>query len=515
MLRSHTLGLLILGALGVAPPASAQWTQVADIPATRFFSVSASGDTIAAGADTAVYVSTSAGATWMRSTKPVSGVNSIQALWIRAGRIYAGTFGQGVHVSDDLGTTWLPFNDGLVGGILNSQLDVVDLQARDDSLYAATAGAGVYVRSFAGSAWQPSGSALEPNQASNVNGLALGGSRLIASAGSNGQVFLNDPGDADWTISNLDNVGLHPGLQAKSAAWTGTGWVVGTDLGVFRSVAGQEPWTPVGLGLGVLNWTAFAPHQGHLFAAFDIPAPPAAVIEESDDDGATWQNAEAQPGVFVQEMAISGDNLYAARADGLWRRPVSATTAIAVALEDAQADAGVVRLRWVVPDARGAVCTVFRRTAASDWVELGPGSVESSTRVVYEDHTATPGDRYAYKLLVRTASDQGYSNEVWVSVPREANAPLALRLDPVYPNPFEARTNLNFAVPRGGSVRLAIYTAAGRMVATVFDQTLPPGWRSVAWDGRDASGRPVASGTYFAKLESAGKAEVRKVVVAR
>lgn len=56
---------------------------VVDIPTTRLFSVCANGDTIAAGADTAVYVSTNAGANWVRSTKPISGVTSIQALWIR------------------------------------------------------------------------------------------------------------------------------------------------------------------------------------------------------------------------------------------------------------------------------------------------------------------------------------------------------------------------------------------------------------------------------------------------
>jgi flagellar hook assembly protein FlgD len=74
---------------------------------------------------------------------------------------------------------------------------------------------------------------------------------------------------------------------------------------------------------------------------------------------------------------------------------------------------------------------------------------------------------------------------------------------------------LNFAVPRGGPVRLAIYTVTGRKVATVINQTLPAGWRSVAWDGKDESGQPVASGAYIAKLESRGHAQVRKVIVAR
>src|SRR6185503_16117518 len=180
-MRSHTLGLMILGALVLAAPASAQWSRVDEIPPTRMFSVFTQGDTIAAGADTAVYVSTDAGKVWRRSTRPAAGVASIQAVRVRNGRLYAGTFGQGAHVSDDLGLTWHPFNEGLVGGFLDSQLDLTDLEVRSDTLYASTAGAGVYARSLAASGtWRPFGAVFEPNQDSDVDGVDLGGSRLLA-----------------------------------------------------------------------------------------------------------------------------------------------------------------------------------------------------------------------------------------------------------------------------------------------------------------------------------------------
>ena len=156
--RLRALGLAVAAALAAAAPASAQWTRVAGVPPTPVPTVWANGDTIAAGVDSAVYVSTDAGATWRRSAKVAPRVTSTQALWVRNGRLYAGTFGQGVHVSDDLGVTWSPFNDGLVGGFLDSQLDVTDLQVRGDSIVAATAGAGVYLRDLAGNGtWRPFG----------------------------------------------------------------------------------------------------------------------------------------------------------------------------------------------------------------------------------------------------------------------------------------------------------------------------------------------------------------------
>jgi len=360
-----TLAFVPIALLAMAGAAWAQWTPVPQVPATELFSLWANADTIVAGADTAAYISTNAGASWSRSSKPAPGVTAIEALWVRNHRLYAGTFGQGVFISDDLGATWSPFNDGLVGGPLGSQLFVVDFQVRDHRLYAATAGAGVYVRDLATvNGWQPFGEALEPNQASNVNGLTLAAGRLLVSAGANGMVFLNDPGSTDWAISNLDNVGIHAGLQAMSSAWTGSGWVVGTNAGVFRSVAGQEPWTRIDPGLGPLFWVAFATNGRHLFAAFDTNTQ--AVIEDSGDDGATWQNAEAFPDRFVMKMAVSAGVLYAARDDGLWRRtigtasiPGAAAQPLRFALLGRQPFEDAARLRFDLPVEEAASIDVF------------------------------------------------------------------------------------------------------------------------------------------------------------
>jgi hypothetical protein len=133
----------------------------------------------------------------------------------------------------------------------------------------------------------------------------------------------------------------------------------------------------------------------------------------------------------------------------------------------------------------------------------------------YEDRSVQTGLRYAYRIQVLSEGDHGYSDEVWVSVPSEAAAPLTLRLDPVFPNPLEREARFNFAVPRAGRVSLEIFSVSGQRVATIVNQELTAGWRLLSWDGRDTSGQAVASGTYFARLESAGETRFRKVVVAR
>src|SRR5262249_7519983 len=152
-----------------------------------------------------------------------------------------------------------------------TQLDLSGLVVLGDNLIASTEGAGAYIRNLgAGGSWSHFGEEFEPNQSSDVTALALGGTHLLACAGSNGTVMIPGPCDPDWTLSELANTRLLPGFTPYAAAWTGASWVVGTLRFVFHSTFGVEPWTPVDLGIGVVNQSWFAPRGGVLFGAFDL-----------------------------------------------------------------------------------------------------------------------------------------------------------------------------------------------------------------------------------------------------
>ena len=321
--RAHPLWRFVPALLSVAvlaAPAVGQSSRITALPASDVFSIRVVGDTIAAGTDTTVFVSTNAGISWRKSARPSREAKIIDAVEVRNGRLFAGTFGLGVFVSDDLGATWQSFNQGLVGGILDSQLDVSDFEMSGDNLLVSTFGAGVYVRNLAATGgWQPFGAVFEPNQAPNVNDLALGGSRVLASAGANGMVFHRDPGDADWTLSLLGNDGLRPGVSAQAALFTGERWVVGTNAGVFFSANGEEPWTPSSTRLAGVSQSAFAQIGKTLFAAFDSVS--TILMAESHDGGATWIIPQRVDGAFAYQMAVHGSDLFIARADGLFIQP--------------------------------------------------------------------------------------------------------------------------------------------------------------------------------------------------
>ena len=310
--------ITVLVSLALAAPAPAQWTRVTDVPEATMYSVWVNGDTITTTSDSTIYLSTDGGATWKGSAILTPGVLEIDRTRMRNGRLYAGTRNfKGVFVSDDLGDTWADYNQGLVGGFGNSQLDIIDLLFRGDSIYVATEGSGAWVRSLNGGTWHSYGNAFGPTQATNMTLIAAGGSRLLAGGGFNGTMFFRDPRDADWTLTLLFNDHFAPGLASLSATWTGTRWVVGTNIGAFYSALGQAPWTFSGPGAnGPLLSSTFALGGHDLFANFGQ------TIALSRDDATSWETIDVLP-ALTSAIALHGTTLYASRLDGLWRRSVA------------------------------------------------------------------------------------------------------------------------------------------------------------------------------------------------
>jgi flagellar hook assembly protein FlgD len=62
-------------------------------------------------------------------------------------------------------------------------------------------------------------------------------------------------------------------------------------------------------------------------------------------------------------------------------------------------------------------------------------------------------------------------------------------------------------------VHLAIYNVAGRLVRTLVDGEVDPGYHSVVWDGRDNNGVEVGSGVYFCRMEAEGFDDSTKMVL--
>lgn len=116
-------------------------------------------------------------------------------------------------------------------------------------------------------------------------------------------------------------------------------------------------------------------------------------------------------------------------------------------------------------------------------------------------------DETNLKLLVGSSA--------FVDRAQSAIVPTTLQLLPNYPNPFRAHTTLEFTLPERRDVRLVIYDVLGRRVRTLVDRSFDAGRHTMRWDGRNASGQPVASGIYLGRLEVGDQRHVQRLVLVR
>ena len=128
-----------------------------------------------------------------------------------------------------------------------------------------------------------------------------------------------------------------------------------------------------------------------------------------------------------------------------------------------------------------------------------------------------------YYIVLSGVEHQGFATcadvtvRLWRRDPASADAAgprLATGLTP-FPNPCTGRTTLTFSTTRPGPMSLLVYDVAGRLVKRLAEGRLEAGAHRFGWDGSDDRGRAVPSGRYAVRLESAGKAEVRPLILVR
>jgi len=81
------------------------------------------------------------------------------------------------------------------------------------------------------------------------------------------------------------------------------------------------------------------------------------------------------------------------------------------------------------------------------------------------------------------------------------------------PNPFNAITRIEFGLAESdrGPVKIEVFDLLGRKINTIHDGDLEPGVYRFVWEGRDDLGKEMASGTYFIRLNGAGREIVKQV----
>jgi len=86
----------------------------------------------------------------------------------------------------------------------------------------------------------------------------------------------------------------------------------------------------------------------------------------------------------------------------------------------------------------------------------------------------------------------------------------------IAPNPFNPKTEVRFVLTRPNLAQLNVYNIRGELVRTLVNGRLDSGEHITSWDGTDAVGQRVSSGTYFARLRIGTEVmQVRKLMLVK
>jgi len=142
---------------------------------------------------------------------------------------------------------------------------------------------------------------------------------------------------------------------------------------------------------------------------------------------------------------------------------------------------------------------------------LGHGSTIAGTGELLRVTLPGPADLATVKVTARGTDNSRL--EVRLAASSTPSTPLAFRLSQNVPNPFNPMTKIAFALPSAQTVRLDVFALDGSRVATLVNEPLGAGTHEIVWDGRDAGGRQVASGTYFFRIDAGPYSETRKMTL--
>ncbi|MFA6541447.1 MAG: T9SS type A sorting domain-containing protein, partial [Bacteroidota bacterium] len=158
----------------------------------------------------------------------------------------------------------------------------------------------------------------------------------------------------------------------------------------------------------------------------------------------------------------------------------------------------------------GLPLAVSQQPNANSWSKIGfvegNGTANSPKTYSFTDKNLTAG-KFSYRLKqIDRDGKFGYSQAVELTV---GGIPKVFTLDQNYPNPFNPTTTIGFTIPADGMTTLKIYNTLGQEVTTLVNEPLKAGeYHQAQFDASS-----LASGIYFARLQSADNVQVKKLML--
>lgn len=82
------------------------------------------------------------------------------------------------------------------------------------------------------------------------------------------------------------------------------------------------------------------------------------------------------------------------------------------------------------------------------------------------------------------------------------------------PNPMIGSTTVSYLLPENGTARISIYNVSRQKVADLVNETLPKGFYTLQWFGKDNQGKVLPEGIYLCRLTTDKSQKICKFIIA-
>ena len=249
---------------------------------------------------------------------------------------------------------------------------------------------------------------------------------------------------------------------------------------------------------GALWWYRIKTNGGNTFSP---------TVQVRSETPSAWANVELDHNTAETDLALTlGTGV--PQSAPLWQQSVNEASSLDALTLSASSD--LLRYRFSVPIfGAGALPP----TAQSPWwIRAVEGGNPQRSGFLRDFSMMVGNVAYGTDSTTPRATIEGGAASLWIPEPASLGTPgdstPAARLL-AFPNPFRSGTAFELGKVTG-SVRVSIHDLSGREVRELWRGNEAP--RQLMWDGRDALGTHVPSGTYFLRIEDGTQVRALRLV---
>ncbi|RJP63314.1 MAG: T9SS C-terminal target domain-containing protein [Ignavibacteriales bacterium] len=367
----------------------------------------------------------------------------------------------GLFRSTDEGVSWVSLNQNLVNRNINSLLII------ENNLFVASF-SGVFKSTDNGQTWESISNGLSNN---GVYALVCNETMIFAAASGKNvysmQINSNQWSEANTGITNKSTFSL---AIKGNTIFAGAYDFGDTNHLIFRSTNNGSNWTSIINGYP-------AKKSANTFCVYGsslLVGTAGRGIYRTTDDGDQWtpiNNGLATAHQEIKSIIAYGNSLFAATWDG------------GVYLSTNEGES------WNQINEGLTDKTIFSLTVQDGYLYAGS---------LYEDGHIWKRDLSEIITSVEDISTSFPNNFI---------------LEQNYPNPFNPSTTVEYEITKPENVKINIYDVNGRMIKELLKEQKDTGRYSVVWNGKDDSGKMVASGNYFYQIICGDFAQAKKMIL--